>query len=224
MPVPSAERLRIALTHRSAGSENYERFEFLGDSLLNFVCAELLFAALPSASEGELTRTRANLVDEKSLASFARELNLGEALILGGGELKSGGYRRDSILADAFEALTAAIFLEHGMQAAIGFSEPFLKAALPNAHNKAQQKDAKTQLQEWLQDRARGLPSYQILESHGPEHDRHFRVQCTLAISGKNPELQSQGEGSSVKRAEQAAALAMLEQLMPAKSFQRTTP
>lgn len=219
--MPSADRLRVALTHRSAGIENYERFEFLGDSLLNFVCAELLFRALPSASEGELTRTRANLVDEKSLAGFARELHLGDALILGGGELKSGGYRRDSILADAFEALTAAIYLEHGMQAAADFLTPFLNAALPNARNKAQQKDAKTQLQEWLQDRARGLPSYQIVDSHGPEHDRHFRVQCNLAASGKNPAACSEGEGSSVKRAEQAAALAMLEQLVPAKSFQR---
>ena len=219
--MPSADRLRVALTHRSVGGDNYERFEFLGDSLLNFVCAELLFRELPSASEGELTRTRANLVDEKSLAGFARELNMGDALILGGGELKSGGYRRDSILADVFEALIAAIFLEHGLRAATDFVEPFLHAALPNARNKAEQKDAKTQLQEWLQDRARGLPSYQIIDSHGPEHDRHFLVQCVLAATAKHPAAQSEGTGSSVKRAEQAAAQKMLEQLLPAKFSQR---
>lgn len=212
----------MALTHRSAGSSNYERYEFLGDSLLNFVCAALLFREFPHASEGELTRTRANLVDEKSLAGFARELNMGDALILGGGELKSGGYRRDSILADVFEALTAAIFLEQGLEATSAFLEPFLRAALPNAQNKAQQKDAKTQLQEWLQDRARGLPSYQIIDSYGPEHDRHFEVQCLLAAHAKHPALQSTGKGSSVKRAEQAAASSMLEQLLPAKFSQRT--
>ena len=115
--IPTAENLRMALTHRSAGKGNYERMEFLGDSLVNMVCAELLFRTETSASEGELTRLRSNLVDEASLAAFARSLKLGDFLILGGGESKSGGHRRDSILADTFEALCAAIYLDHGLTA-----------------------------------------------------------------------------------------------------------
>jgi ribonuclease III len=189
--------------------------EFLGDALVNCVCAELLFQQLPKASEGELTRIRANLVDEASLAEFARQLDLSDALIMGGGELKSGGYRRESILADVFEALCAAIYLDHGTQELRRFVEPFLLAALSLAQQKAAQKDAKTQLQEWLQDRARALPSYQLLEATGQDHNRHFLVQCQVAATEKYLAAQSLGRGSSLKRAEQNAALAMLAQVQP---------
>ena len=203
----------MALTHRSAGKGNYERMEFLGDSLVNMVCAELLFNTQASASEGELTRLRSNLVDEASLAAFARGLRLGEFLILGGGEMKSGGHRRDSILADVFEALCAAIYLDHGLAAMRVLLEPMLIAALPLALEKAQSKDGKTQLQEWLQDKGRVLPIYTLLETFGLEHNREFLVQCNISATDKFHAIESTGRGSSLRRAEQAAATAMLHAL-----------
>lgn len=211
--IPNAETLRMALTHRSAGKGNYERMEFLGDSLVNMVCAELLFRTQASASEGELTRLRSNLVDEASLAAFARGLNLGEFLILGGGEMKSGGHRRDSILADVFESLCAAIYLDHGLAAMRLLLEPMLLAALPLALEKAQSKDGKTQLQEWLQDKGRVLPIYTLLETFGLEHNREFLVQCNISATDKFQAMESTGRGSSLRRAEQAAATAMLHAL-----------
>ena len=211
--VPSSESLQMALTHRSAGKVNYERMEFLGDSLVNMVCAELLFKTQSNACEGELTRLRSNLVDEASLASFARDLKLGEFLILGGGELKSGGHRRDSILADTFEALCAAIYLDHGLTAMRVLLEPLLLAALPVALEKAQRKDGKTQLQEWLQDKRRVLPIYTLLETFGLEHNREFLVRCNISETEKSQAMESCGRGSSLRRAEQAAATAMLQTL-----------
>lgn len=203
----------MALTHRSAGKGNYERMEFLGDSLVNMVCAELLFKTQTHASEGDLTRMRSNLVDEASLAAFARELNLGEYLILGSGELKSGGHRRDSILADTFEALCAAIYLDHGLAAMRALLEPLLIAALPAALEKAQSKDGKTQLQEWLQEKGRVLPVYTLLETFGLEHNREFLVRCNIDATEKFQAMESSGRGSSLRRAEQAAASAMLQTL-----------
>ena len=203
----------MALTHRSAGKGNYERMEFLGDSLVNMVCAELLFKTQASATEGELTRLRSNLVDEASLAAFARDLKLGEFLILGSGELKSGGHRRDSILADTFEALCAAIYLDHGLAAMRVLLEPMLLGALPVALEKAQSKDGKTQLQEWLQDKGRILPTYTLLETFGLEHSREFLVQCDIGATDKFQAMESTGRGSSLRRAEQAAAAAMLQAL-----------
>ena len=203
----------MALTHRSAGKGNYERMEFLGDSLVNMVCAELLFRTQIDASEGELTRLRSNLVDEASLAAFARNLNLGDFLILGSGELKSGGHRRDSILADTFEALCAAVFLDHGLAAMRILLEPMLLAALPVALEKAQSKDGKTQLQEWLQDKGRILPIYTLLETFGLEHNREFLVRCSISATEKFQAMESSGRGSSLRRAEQAAATAMLQML-----------
>ena len=211
--IPTAENLRMALTHRSAGKVNYERMEFLGDSLVNLVCAELLFKTATSASEGELTRLRSNLVDEASLAAFARSLKLGDFLILGGGELKSGGHRRDSILADTFEAICAAIYLDHGLDAMRALLEPLLLAALPVALEKAQSKDGKTQLQEWLQDKGRVLPIYTLLETFGLEHNREFLVRCNISATEKFQAMESSGRGSSLRRAEQAAAMAMLQTL-----------
>ncbi len=203
----------MALTHRSAGKGNYERMEFLGDSLVNMVCAELLFKSQLDASEGDLTRLRSNLVNEASLAAFARDLNLGDFLILGSGELKSGGHRRDSILADTFEALCAAVYLDHGLAAMRVLLEPMLLAALPVALEKAQNKDGKTQLQEWLQDKGQTWPIYTLVETFGLEHNREFLVRCNIGATEKSQAMESSGRGSSLRRAEQAAAAAMLQTL-----------
>jgi len=199
--------LRQALTHRSAGRPHNERLEFLGDALLNLIVAEALYQRLPQADEGELTRARASLVRESSLALIARRLELGDQLALGPGELKSGGYRRDSILADALEAVAAAIYLDAGFDAlklqALAWFEP-LFAALPATP----EKDPKTRLQEWLQARARPLPQYEILAAEGEEHARRFVVRCRVG-----DDLSAEAEGGSRRQAEQAAAAAILQAL-----------
>jgi ribonuclease-3 len=205
-----AALLRQALTHRSAGSPHNERLEFLGDSLLNLVVAEQLFRRWPNADEGAMTRVRAELVRESTLARIARDLGVGERLTLGPGEMKSGGHRRDSILADALEAVVAACFLDAGFDACralvLSWYAPMLDA-MPAPHRLA--KDAKTQLQEWLQGRQWPLPVYALLSERGDEHDRTFRVGCTLA----QPPMAAEGEGSSRRAAEQRAAEAILERL-----------
>ena len=204
--------LAQALTHRSAGSPHNERLEFLGDALVNQFVAEALYLHWPKADEGALTRARAELVRESALAGLARELRLGERLVLGPGEMKTGGHRRDSILADALEALVAAIHLDAGFETCravvLPWFEPLI-AALPSPNKVG--KDAKTRLQEWLQARGKGLPVYAVLEEGGEDHARIFRVGCTLA----EPALASEGEGGSRRAAEQAAAGAMLELLDP---------
>jgi len=197
--------LQLALTHRSAGRPNNERLEFLGDALVNLVVAEMLFDARPRASEGELSRLRAQLVSEPALAERARELQLGDALTLGSGELKSGGFRRDSILADAFEALVAAIYRDGGYAACrdwLGtiFATPLAAAGPP-------QKDPKTMLQEWLQGRGLPLPHYELLAEYGEEHARRFDVAC--AIEQPVP-ARCEGSGGSRRAAEQVAADLML--------------
>ncbi|MCE5233416.1 MAG: ribonuclease III [Mizugakiibacter sp.] len=191
----------LALTHRSAGRPNNERLEFLGDAMLNLCVAELLFEARPEASEGELSRLRAQLVNGQSLAEVARELELGDALRMGPGELKSGGFRRDSILADAFEALLAAVYLDGGYAACRevirGLFVPRV-AALGKS-----EKDPKTRLQELLQAHGCALPQYELLASHGEDHAKTFDVACLLA----EPEtLRFEGHGGSRRAAEQAAA------------------
>ena len=207
-----AALLTQALTHRSAGSPHNERLEFLGDALVNQFVAEALYLHWPKADEGALTRARAELVRESALAGLARELRLGERLVLGPGEMKTGGHRRDSILADALEALVAAIHLDAGFETCravvLPWFEPLI-AALPSPNKVG--KDAKTRLQEWLQARGKGLPVYAVLEEGGEDHARIFRVGCTLA----EPALASEGEGGSRRAAEQAAAGAMLELLDP---------
>ena len=205
-----AALLRQAFTHRSAGSPHNERLEFLGDALLNLVVAEQLYARWPRADEGAMTRARAELVRESTLAGIARGLDLGPRLTLGPGEMKSGGHRRDSILADAVEALIAAIYLDAGFDACrtavLGLYEPLL-AALPPLHQVG--KDAKTRLQEWLQARQRPLPAYTLLAETGEEHDRTFHVACEVS----DPALRAEGEGPSRRAAEQRAAEALLEKL-----------
>lgn len=203
---------QLALTHRSAGKPNNERLEFLGDALLGVVVAELLYEAHPNASEGELSRLRAQLVNGQALAVIARELELGDELKLGSGELKSGGYRRESILADAFEALVAAIYLDSDFATCSeAVRELFAEriAAIPRSS-----KDAKTRLQEWLQAHGWPLPNYELKDSYGEDHAKTFDVSC--AITEPQP-ISAEGRGGSRRAAEQDAAEAVLRQLQDSK-------
>lgn len=202
--------LAQALTHRSAGAPHNERLEFLGDSLVNLLVAEALYLRWPKADEGALTRARAELVRESALAPIARELELGARLTLGPGEMKSGGHRRDSILADAVEAVVAAVYLDTDFETCRAVVLPWFEsamAALPPPHKVG--KDAKTRLQEWLQGRHKALPVYALLSESGEDHLKMFRVSCTLA----QPEIVAAGEGNSRRAAEQLAAEAALQQL-----------
>ena len=201
--------LAQALTHRSAAPVHNERLEFLGDGVVNLVAAEALFQRWPKADEGVLTRARAELVREASLAAIARRLELGERLTLGPGELKSGGFRRDSILADALEAVVAAIYLDAGYEACRGVVLPWFEESLAALPEGRPEKDAKTRLQEWLQGRQHPLPAYELLGESGSDHDKTFRVRCALSV----PELSAEGEGSSRRAAEQQAAEKVLDLL-----------
>lgn len=200
--------LRQALSHRSAGTPHNERLEFLGDGLVGAIVAELLYERFPRASEGQLTRLRARLVRREALAELARTLALGDQLRLGPGELKSGGFRRESILADAFEALVAAIFLDGGWEACRSWLRQRCADALA-ALDPGQTADAKTRLQEWLQGRGRGLPLYTVVDASGEAHAQQFVVECR-AEGVAEP---SQGRAGSRKQAEQIAAQAMLAHL-----------
>lgn len=203
------ELLRRALTHRSAGSRNNERLEFLGDALVNLIVAEALFRRWSRADEGELTRARAALVRETSLAVIARTLELGDRLELGPGELKSGGFRRDSILADALEAVVGAIYLDVGFDACRARVLPWFETQLADLPNGGTAKDAKTRLQEWLQARQFPLPDYQLVAAEGEDHDKTFHVACVLS----SPSMEQTGQGSSRRQAEQSAAQLLLDQL-----------
>lgn len=206
-----------ALTHRSADSANNERLEFLGDSVLGFVIAECLYEKFATADEGVLSRLRATLVNQTQLASVAREMNLGDYLILGSGELKSGGYRRDSILSDALEAIIGAILKDQGMDAARKWILDLFADAINALSLEDWKKDAKTRLQELMQGRGLELPVYLLLSQEGQPHDQHFRVECRIQLMSLN----TQGEGASRKKAEQQAAehmLAKLSQEMNIKS------
>jgi ribonuclease-3 len=199
--------LALALTHRSHGSANNERLEYLGDAVLSFVVAELLFQRFPDASEGELSRYRASLVSGESLAAIASGLGLGEQLRLGEGELKSGGQRRATILADALEAVFGAVYLDRGLEAARLVAERLFGDALAALPAAAALKDPKTRLQEWLQGRGYALPAYTVLEVSGEPHEQHFRVRCDIAELA----LAAEAQGSSRRRAEQEAAQRILE-------------
>jgi len=203
------EWLRLSLRHRSVGARNNERLEFLGDAVLNMVAAEALFERRPEAPEGDLSRLRAALVREKTLAQLARESGIGEFLELGSGELRSGGSRRASILADAVEALIAAVYLDGGFGPARAFVLRLLEERLDNLPAAETLKDAKTRLQEWLQARGRPLPEYDVLSVSGAAHDQHFVAACRLCDETR----QTRGEGRGRRRAEQAAAAHMLQEL-----------
>ncbi len=198
-----------ALTHRSARRSHNERLEFLGDSLLGFIIAEALFDLHPEASEGELSRMRASLVNKASLAAIARELKLGDFLQLGMGELNSGGQQRDSILADSVEALIAAIYLDGGMQACKAFVLSINKHKLSTEATNSRQKDCKTRLQELLQAQGRSLPVYEVVEVTGAAHEHVFHVRCKLGF------LRSEaiGTASSKRAAEQQAAEKILNSI-----------
>ena len=206
-----------ALTHRSAGAAHNERLEFLGDSVLNCAVAQLLYETHPQADEGALSRLRASLVSGETLAQIAMENGIGDYLNLGSGELKSGGFRRASILADALEALIGAVMLDAGFDAAAAAVRRLIgprMAALPTAEAL---KDAKTRLQEVLQAHAMPLPSYSLTAIQGEPHAQSFAVVCEVSAL----ELSTVGEGASRRRAEQTAADRMLAR-MPARF--RTLP
>ncbi len=201
--------LETALTHRSAGRRNNERLEFLGDAILGFVISEALFERFPEATEGQLSRMRANLVKGETLAGIARHLNLGDHLILGSGELKSGGFRRESTLADAVEALIGAIYQDGGLDAARDFVLRHLGRHIDRLDPGGVLKDPKTRLQEYLQARGRALPRYEVTAVRGKTHDQVFEVVCHV----DGLEEPSRGSGGSRRKAEQAAAAAALARL-----------
>lgn len=198
-----------AITHRSAGSRNNERLEFLGDGVLNFVIAADLFERFPQASEGELSRLRSSLVKKEKLAELAAQLDLGSFLKLGSGELKSGGFRRASILADALEAIFGAAYLDGGFDVARQLILRLYAADLSSLPDAAALKDPKTQLQELLQARRLALPEYEVVEVNGEAHAQTFKVACTVP-GFDQPSI---GIGNSRRRAEQEAARHALQRL-----------
>jgi len=204
-----AELLEQALTHRSFGSPHNERLEFLGDGVLGCVMAQELFARFPALSEGDLSRLRASLVRKESLAAVARELGLGEYLRLGEGESASGGAARPSILADTLEALYGAVFLDAGYEGARATVCSTFGAALDALDPCTTGKDPKTRLQELLQGRGQGLPSYHLVATQGAAHRQTFEVECTVEQLG----LRATGRGEARRAAEQQAAEALLRQL-----------
>lgn len=201
--------IKQALTHRSMGSANNERLEFLGDSIVNMVIAKALFEKFPKRSEGELSRLRAQLVKGETLADIAQELDLGDALILGQGELKSGGFRRASTLADALEAIFAAIFLDADFLTCEQVILTLFESRLNNNLLHENTKDAKTALQEYLQSLKKSLPEYHLSKVVGKEHDQIFYITCTIS----DLELVAYGEAETRRKAEQIAAKTLLEQI-----------
>ena len=198
-----------ALTHRSANGKHNERLEFLGDSILSYVISTELYTRFPEINEGDMSRMRATLVKGNTLAEFGREFELKDCLILGPGELKSGGFRRDSILADTIEALIGAIYLDSNIDTVnrlvLAWYEPRLESIKPGAG----QKDAKTNLQEYLQAHKRDLPDYKVTHIKGEAHNQEFTVECVIAGLPES----AYGKGTSRRKAEQAAAESALELL-----------
>lgn len=203
------ELLLQALTHRSASSKHNERLEFLGDSILSFVIANELYRRFPRVDEGDMSRMRATLVRGNTLAEMAREFDLGECLRLGPGELKSGGFRRESILADTVEALIGGIFLDSDTHMIERLILDWYRSRLEEISPGDKQKDPKTRLQEYLQGRHLPLPSYLVVQVLGEAHDQEFTIHCQ--VSGLNEPVI--GTGSSRRKAEQAAAEQALKQL-----------
>jgi ribonuclease-3 len=201
------ELLEQALTHRSAGAPHNERLEFLGDALLDLFMAETLFQRFAQADEGQLSRLRSGLVKKESLAALARGLALGDYLQLGAGELRTGGHTRDSILADALEALVAAVYLDAGIDQARAMVLRLFGERLDQLGPDQTLKDPKTCLQEYLQARKHPLPEYEILAITGSAHAQEFSVVCRVPTLT----LETQGTGSSRRDAEQTAAARLLD-------------
>ena len=201
-----AHLLQQALTHRSCPGENNERLEFLGDAVLDFVISEVVYRSHPNAPEGDLSKLRASLVKDTSLGQLAMDLGLGEHLILGGGERKSGGHRRESILADALEALFGAVYLDAGIDAAVAVITQAFGDRLHNLPSVEDLRDPKTRLQEWLQARGFGLPEYELVKVSGKAHRQKFDVSCSIQDGGQV----STGSGTTRRNAEQESAREML--------------
>jgi len=207
-----------ALTHRSFGTPHNERLEFLGDALLNCAVATLLYDRFSTLPEGDLSRARAALVNQASLSELALRLGLGDRLRLGEGELKSGGFRRPSILADALEALLGAVYLDGGFDAVRNAVSTLLAERLERPEGLPVGKDPKTALQELLQAQRLALPRYTVKKTEGEAHDQTFIVECRV----EELDLSSEGKGPSRRAAEQAAAEALLPQLNPVAKRKRT--
>lgn len=206
----NAELLRQALTHRSHSASHNERLEFLGDSVLNCAVAALLYQRFGKLDEGDLSRVRANLVKQQSLYEIAQALNISDSLRLGEGELRSGGFRRPSILADAFEAILGAIFVDGGFDAAQTVIKRLYVPILDHIDPRTLGKDSKTLLQEYLQGHKIALPTYTVVATHGAAHNQQFEVECTVP----KLEVKVSGSGASRRAAEQAAAKKALDEVM----------
>ena len=200
----------LALTHRSFSTHNNERLEFLGDSILNFVIAEWLFQRFPAAKEGQMSRLRAQMVKGESLAEIAREFDLGPCLNLGEGELKSGGFRRDSILADVIEALIGAIYLDSGFERARERVTAWYATRLESLKLEGNRKDPKTELQEYLQSKKAPLPQYEVAQVSGEAHSQQFHITCTVSLLSQP----TSASASSRRGAEKKAAAAALKLLL----------
>ncbi|MEK6356649.1 MAG: ribonuclease III [Burkholderia cenocepacia] len=216
----NAELLRQALTHRSHSATHNERLEFLGDSVLNCAVAALLFQRFGKLDEGDLSRVRANLVKQQSLYEIAQALNISDGLRLGEGELRSGGFRRPSILADAFEAIIGAVFLDGGFEAAQGVIKRLYIPILDHIDPRTLGKDAKTLLQEYLQGHKIALPTYTVVATHGAAHNQQFEVECTVP----KLDVKVSGSGASRRAAEQAAAKKALDEVMAAAPMLAAKP
>ncbi len=208
----SAKLLAQALTHRSFSADHNERLEFLGDSVLNLAVSGLLYQALETLPEGELSRVRANLVKQETLHQLALELGLPGVIRLGEGELRSGGAKRPSILADALEALIGAVYIDAGFEVAAALVRRLYEKVQINPQMEAAAKDAKTELQEWLQGRKMNLPAYTVVGTTGAAHKQTFEVECLITELGRS----ERGLGGSRRAAEQAAATALLVSLRKA--------
>lgn len=208
--------LELALSHRSSSKQSNERLEFLGDSLLNFIIAEELFKRYPDVNEGELSRLRANLVNGVTLAEIAKEFNIGEYLLLGAGEIKSGGTGRDSILADAVEAVIGAIYLDNGIGSCKEKVLNWFAARIANS-DAVSGKDSKTKLQELLQAMKLPLPNYKVAATDGKPHEQVFHVECNV----KELNIVTHGIGASKRKAEQEAAELFLQEIKKNSSAEK---
>lgn len=207
------ELFEAALTHRSAPEEDNERLEFLGDAVLGLIIAEELYRRFPDADEGDLSRLRSRLVSKGPLAEIGARIDIGSVLRLGSGELRSGGFRRESILADATEALIGAAYLDDGLARARALVLRLYAQNLAELRTGAELKDSKTRLQELLQGRGEALPDYLLAAAVGEQHEQVFAVRCIVRLAGESAAVEAEGQGSSRRRAEQEAAAAVLRQL-----------
>ena len=215
----STQMLKLALTHRSKAANNYERLEFLGDSILGFVVAEYLYKQYPKLAEGKLSRMRSTLVRKETLAKVARQLQLSDHLLLGEGELKSGGFNRDSILSDTVESLIGAIYLDSDFDSAKQFIYQHFDTHFAAVSEVENFKDAKSRLQEFLQKRGLALPEYQILETLGEQHQQEFKVECVVIDRDQRAEALA----GSRRLAEQKAASIVLRSLQDMENSGRST-